>query len=97
MAGNLAGTAWPAVLAAAAFVALAVAGLAVALFKLEFGKAARRRRRLRTALARPAWSPCESGWSSAWPNRAKRPHIWRNLAQSGVRYACRERNGRPPV
>src|SRR5919202_244476 len=52
MVGNLAGASWPAILAAGGFVALALAGLVVALFKLELGKAARRRRRLRAALAR---------------------------------------------
>jgi Flp pilus assembly protein TadB len=52
MAVQLAGTSWPVLVGAAAFVALAVAGLGTALFKWEFSKAARRRRRLRTALAR---------------------------------------------
>src|SRR5919205_1232619 len=58
MALNLAGASWPALLAAGTFIALAVAGLATALFKLEFGKAARRRRRLREALGREGYA----GW-----------------------------------
>ncbi len=41
-----------ALIASAAFVALALAALAAALYKLEFSKAARRRRRLHEALAR---------------------------------------------
>ncbi|MBI3972813.1 MAG: hypothetical protein HY332_16170 [Chloroflexi bacterium] len=42
------------IVAASLFFTLAVAGLAFSLAKLEFGKAARRRRRLRQALARAA-------------------------------------------
>jgi hypothetical protein len=50
--GALASTPTGTLAAAAGFFALAIALLAVALAKTEFGKAARRRRRLRQALAR---------------------------------------------
>ena len=52
MGAALASTSGELVLAAAAFVAVALGLLGVALAKTEFGKAARRRRRLRQALAR---------------------------------------------
>jgi Flp pilus assembly protein TadB len=52
MAGALAGTSWAAIAGAAVFIAAAIAGLAFTLVKLEVGKTARRRRRVRAALER---------------------------------------------